>query len=117
MRSKFSVWSDYRAPAQKHWISASKRGTRTSIGPKILLAAVVVVAGVVGISGIYPQVIDPEWVQHSPTHLPKMSLSTPSIKRSGVVAAIPLPPSRAVTTGYRRDSRRAGAATIPTLRA
>jgi hypothetical protein len=36
---------------------------RTSIGPIILLAAAAVVAGVIGISGIYPQVIDAEWAQ------------------------------------------------------
>ena len=86
MRPKFSVWSDYGAPAQKHWMSASKRGTRTSIGPMILLAAVMVVAGVIGISGIYPQIIDAEWVQDTSTHLPKMSLSsfhaTPTSRRS-----------------------------------
>jgi hypothetical protein len=97
MRPKFSAWSDCGAPAQKHWISASKRGPRTSIGPKILLAAVLVVAGVIGISGIYPQVIDGQRVQDAPTHLPIMSLST--TKRSGIVAAISLPPRRAVTTG------------------
>jgi hypothetical protein len=98
MRPKFSVWSDYGAPAQKHWMSASKRGTRTSIGPIILLAAVVVVAGVIGISGIYPQIIDAEWVQDTSTHLPKMSLSSFHAKRKppGIVAAIPL---GAVTTG------------------
>src|SRR5450755_3657867 len=45
------------------WKSASRRGTRTSIGPKILLAAILVVAGVVGIGGIYPQVIDAERVR------------------------------------------------------
>jgi hypothetical protein len=99
MRPKFSMWSDYGAPAQKHWMSTPKRVTRSSIGPKILLAAAVVVAGVIGISGIYPQVIDAGWVPDSPTHLPKMSSSTPTIKRSGIVAAIPLPPRRAVTTG------------------
>ena len=76
MRPKFCVWSDYRAPAQKQWMLASRRDTRSSIGPKILLAAVVVVAGVIGIRGIYPQVIDAGWVQDSPAHLPKMSLST-----------------------------------------
>jgi hypothetical protein len=97
MRPKFSVWSDYLGPAQKHWMLGSKRGTRWSIGPKISLAAVVVVAGVIGISGIDPQVIDAGWVQDSPTHLPKMSLSTPTTKRSGIVAAIPLPPRRALT--------------------
>jgi hypothetical protein len=84
MRPKFSVCSDYGAPAQK---------------PKILLAAIAVVASVVGISGIYRQVIEPEWVQHSPTHQPKMSLPTSTIERSAIVAAIPLPPPRAVTTG------------------
>ena len=98
MRPKFSMWSDYGAPAQKHWMPP-KRGTGSSIGPKILLAAAVVVAGVMGTSGIFPQVIDAGWVQDSPTHLPKMSSSDPTIKRSGIVAAIPLPPRRAVTTG------------------
>ena len=126
MRPKFSMWSDYGAPAQKHWMPP-KRGTGSSIGPKILLAAAVVVAGVIGTSGIFPQVIDAGWVQDSPTHLPKMSSSDPTIKRSGIVAAIPLPPRRAVTTGeatlssppapergdcdaagLRRESRRAG---------
>jgi hypothetical protein len=99
MRPKFSVWSDCRAPAQKHWMLASKRGTRSSTGPKVLLAAVVAVAGVIGISGIDPQVIDAGWVQDSPTHLPKISLSTATTKRSGIVAAIPLPPRRALTAG------------------
>jgi hypothetical protein len=109
MRPKFSVWSDYGAPAQKHWMSPSKRGTRTSIGPMILLAAVMVVAGVIGISGIYPQIIDAEWVQDTSTHPPKMSLSSPHAtrKRSGIVAAIPL---GAVTTGEAAVSSRAGPA-------
>jgi len=109
MRPKFSVWSDYGAPARKHRMSASKRGTRTSIGPMILLAAVVVVAGVISISGIFPQIIDAEWVQDTSTHLPKMSLSSPHAtrKRSGIVAAIPL---GAVTTGEAAVSSRAGPA-------
>ena len=89
MRPKFSLWSDYGAPAHKHWMSAPKKGTRTSIGPMILLAAVMVVAGVIGISGIYPQIIDAEWVQDTGTHPPKMSLSSPHAtrKRSGIVAS------------------------------
>jgi hypothetical protein len=103
MRPKLSMWSDYGTPTQKHWMSSSsKRGARTSVGPKILLAAVFVVAGVIGISGIYPQVIDAEWVQDATgTHLPKVSRSTPDVttKRSGIVAAIPLPPRRVLTTG------------------
>jgi hypothetical protein len=98
MRPKFSVWSDYGTPAEKHWMSASKRGTRTSIGPMILLAAVLVVAGVIGISGIYPQITDAEWVQDTSAHLPKMSLSSfhATRKPPGIVAAIPL---GAVTAG------------------
>jgi hypothetical protein len=105
MRPKFSVWSDYGAPAQKGWMSASKRGTWTSIGPMILLAAVVVVAGVIGIGGIYPQIIDAEWVQGTSTNLPKISLSSPRAtrKRSSIVAAIPL---GAVTTGEAAVSSR-----------
>ena len=62
MRPKIAMWSDYGAPRHKHW-RAPRRSSRSSIGPKILVAAVVVVAGVIGISGIYPQIIDSEWVQ------------------------------------------------------
>jgi hypothetical protein len=101
MRPKLAMWSDYGAPAQKHWMSPSKRGPRKSIGPKILLAAVFVVAGVIGISGIYPQVIDAEWVQDAAgTHPPKKTPPTTdaTTRRSGIVAAIPLPPRRAATT-------------------
>jgi hypothetical protein len=100
MRPKFSMWSDYGAPAQRQWISASRRGNGSSVGPKILLAAVVVVAGVIGISGIYPQVIDAEWVQDAGTHLPIMSLSTAATKRApSTAAAVPSPQRRATTTG------------------
>ena len=62
------------------WKSASRRGTRTSIGPKILLAAILVVAGVIGIGGIYPQVTDAEWVRDA-------------------VGTHPSPPRRATNTG------------------
>jgi hypothetical protein len=100
MRPKFSMWSDYGAPAQRQWMSASRRGNGSSVGPKILLAAVVVVAGVIGISGIYPQVIDAEWVQDAGTHLPIMSLSTAAAKRvPGTAAAVSSPQRRAATTG------------------
>jgi hypothetical protein len=101
MRPKFSIWSDYGA-SQKHWMSAAKRGTPTSIGPKIFLAAVVVVAAVIGISGIYPKVIDEAWVQNAEgTHLPNMPPPTADAtpKPPGIVATIPLPPHRAITTG------------------
>jgi hypothetical protein len=99
MRPKLAMWSEYGTP---HWTSASRRGTRTSIGPKILLATILVVAGVIGVSGIYPQVVDAEWVQDARgTRLPKSTppTSDTTTKRSGIVAAIPLPPRRATTTG------------------
>jgi hypothetical protein len=101
MRPKFSIWSDYGA-SQKHWMSAANRRTPASIGPKIFLAAVVVVAAVIGISGIYPQVIDETWGRDAArTHLPKMSLPTAHAtpKPPGIVATIPLPPHRAITAG------------------
>jgi hypothetical protein len=116
MRPKFSVWSDHGALAQKLWMLTSKRGTHTSIGPKILLAAVTVVAGVIGLSGIYPQVIDAQRVQDAPTHLPIMSLSAPTTKRSGVVAAISLPPRRAITTGEATVSSPRPASELSQLR-
>ena len=63
MRPKIAMWSNYGAPRRKHWRARSRRSSRSSIGPMILAAAVVVVAGVIGISGLYPQIIDSEWVQ------------------------------------------------------
>jgi hypothetical protein len=102
MRPKAAMWSEYGAP---HWTSASRRGSKTSIGPKILLAAVLIVAAVIGVSGIHPQVIDAEWVQdsedtHASSNLPKMTppptATTP--RRSGIVAAIPLPQPRPTPT-------------------
>jgi hypothetical protein len=102
MRPKIAMWSDYGAPRHKHWRSPSRRSRGSSIGPKILVAAVVVVAGVIGISGIYPQVIDSEWVQGSSPQSQRVAHSepTPTTRRSGIVAEIPLPPRRApATTG------------------
>src|SRR5262249_55780947 len=96
---------------------ASKRGTGSSVGPKILLAAVVVVAGVIGISGIYPQVIDAEWVRdasNAGTPLPIMSLSTAPTKRvPGTAAAVPSPQRRVVTTGQTAASPRSAPPEVP----
>jgi hypothetical protein len=101
MRPKIAMWSDYGAPRHKHW-RAPRRSSRSSIGPKILVAAVVVVAGVIGISGIYPQIIDSEWVQGTSPRSERVAHTetAPTPRRSGIVAEIPLPPRRAaVTTG------------------
>jgi hypothetical protein len=113
------MWSDYGAPVQMHWRLPSRRSTRSSIGPKILLAAGVVVAGVICISGIYPQIIDAEWMQGARTHSPRMPLIAPDAKttrRSGIVAAIQLPPRRtAMTTGEAAVSTPRPAAPTPKL--
>src|ERR1700760_708360 len=100
MRPKIAMWSDYGAPRHKHWRTPPRRSTRSSIGPKILVAAVVVVAGVIGISGIYPQIIDSEWVQGtSPrSQVVAHTEAAPTPRRSGIVAEIPLPPRRAAAT-------------------
>jgi hypothetical protein len=57
MRPKIAIWSDYGSSRHKHWRSPSRRSPRSSIGPRILVAAAVVVAGVIG---IYPQIIGAE---------------------------------------------------------
>jgi hypothetical protein len=96
------MWSAYRPPTQKRWRSRYRRSTRSSIGLKILLVAVACVAGVIGISGIYPQIIDSEWVQGTSSHSQRFAHSetAPTPRRSGIVAEIPLPPRRApATTG------------------
>jgi hypothetical protein len=86
---------------ERIWVSTSKRGARSSIGSTILLSAIVVVAGVIGISGIYPQAIDAEWMQDGGTHLPKISLLTTSatMKAPATAAAISPRGRHVVTTG------------------
>jgi hypothetical protein len=99
MRPKIAVWSDYGSPGRKRWRSPRRRNTRSAIGLKILLVAVVSVAGVVGISGIYPQIIDSEWVQKARTHAKKTAVAeATTTRRSGLVTAIPLSPRYAATT-------------------
>jgi hypothetical protein len=97
MRPKIAMWSDYGAPRHKHWRSPSRRSSRSSIGPKILVVGAVIVAGVMGISGIYPQIIDSEWVQETSPRSQRVDRSepAPTRRRSGIVAEIPLPPRRA----------------------
>jgi hypothetical protein len=66
-----------------------------------LLAAVVVGAGFIGISGIFPQVIDARWTPDAVNPLPVMSLSTPDArsKAVGAIAHTASPSRRAITTG------------------
>jgi len=91
MRPRISLWSDNGTPVQRQWKSSSKRGV--SIGPKILLAAAVIVAGFIGISGIFPEVIDARWTPDAVARLPVMSLSAPDARTKAS------PPRRVTTTG------------------
>jgi hypothetical protein len=114
MRPRFSLWSDNRAPAHRQWKSSSKRGA--SIGPKILLAAVVIVAGFIGISGIFPQVMDARWTPDAVARLLVMSLSTPDArtKAVGAVATIAvLPPRPAPTPDAAQPARAKAEAVAP----
>jgi len=99
MRPRISLWSDNGAPAQRQWKSSSKRGV--SIGPRILLAAAAIFAGFIGISGIFPEVIDARWTPDAVARLPVMSLSAPEArtKAVGAVATTGSSPRRVTTTG------------------
>jgi type IV secretory pathway VirB10-like protein len=100
MRPKIAIWSAYRPPTQKRWRTRYRRSARSSTGLKILLVAIACVAGIIGISGIYPQIIDSEWAYGTSTLTQRVadSEATPTPPRSGILAEIPLPPRRAVVT-------------------
>jgi hypothetical protein len=116
MRPKIAMWSDYRSPTRKRWKSPYRRSTRPSIGLKILLTAVVLVAGVIGISGIYPQIIDSEWMRNAGAHAKRPATAEATIKRAvGPIAAVPLSPRGAATT--TGDARTTGDAAASAPRA
>jgi hypothetical protein len=112
MRPKYGV---------PRWKSGSRRRTRTSIGAEILLVAISLVATVIGIGGIYPQVIDPHWMQDAVgAHLPRMTSSTSdtTLNRSGIVAAMASTPRGAANTGQASVSAAAKAPELsPTVAA
>jgi hypothetical protein len=94
MRPKISVWSDYGIRRHKRWRSPSRQRSQSSIGPRILVAAVVVVAGVIGISCIYSQIIDSEWVLSVGTHVKRTACcpyddneAARNCRRDSIVAA------------------------------
>ena len=68
MRPKISMWSDYGSPTSKRWRSRRRRNTQSPTGLRILLIAGASVAGVIGISGVYPQIIDSEWARGMRAH-------------------------------------------------
>ncbi len=121
------MWSDHGAPARgRWWKTRSRRRTRSSTGLKILFAAGVLVAGVIGISGVYPKVIDPQWVQGAGTYASRVSApdakaTTPDAKitrRSDNPASIQAPSrSIALTTSEAPVATPQPTAVVPTPRA
>jgi hypothetical protein len=91
MRPKMAMWSDYGSPTQKRWRSRYRRSTRSSTGLKILLGAV---AGVIGISGVYPQIIDSEWARGTSAHSQGIAHSETAPVSVGLTQ-VPQPPSPA----------------------
>jgi hypothetical protein len=104
-----SMWSDHGAPPQgRWWKTRSRRRPRSSTGLKILLAAGGVVAGVIGVSGVYPQVIDAGWTQGAGTYASRVpapdakttTLDAKLTTRSDIPAPVQAPPrSTAMMTG------------------
>jgi hypothetical protein len=126
------MWSDHGAPARgRWWKTRSRRSTRSSTGLKILLAAGAVVASVIGVSGVYPRVIDAEWAQGAgayasrvpapdakatlpDTKITRRSESPASIQATSIQAP---PRSIALTTGEPPVATPGSAAVVPTPRA
>jgi hypothetical protein len=68
MRPKIAMRLDYGFPTRKRWRSRYRRSARSSTGLRILLVAAACVAGVIGISGVYPQIIDSHWAPGMGAH-------------------------------------------------
>jgi hypothetical protein len=97
MRPRFALWSDYGYPARTYR-SATARGARPSIGRNIFLAAIVVIAAVIGISELHGHAVDKKGLPDASGAHPQ-NLSPPSANATGrryaSVAAIPLSPQPA----------------------
>jgi hypothetical protein len=94
MRPKIAMWSDYGFPTRKRWRSRYRRRIRSSIGLRILLVAVACVAGVIGITGVYPQIIDSEWARGMSAHSQGIAHSVTAPETVGLTQA-PQPPTPA----------------------
>jgi hypothetical protein len=90
VRPKIAMWSDYGSPTKKRWRSRYRRGTRSWTGLKILLVAAASVAGVITISGIYPQIIDPQWARGTSAR-PQGVTSETAPETVGMMSAPPRP--------------------------
>jgi hypothetical protein len=93
VRPKIAMWSDYGSPTQKRWRSRYRR-RRSSTGLKILLVAGACVAAVIGISGVYPQILDTEWARGMSAHSQGITHSEIAPETVGMTFG-PQPPSPA----------------------
>jgi hypothetical protein len=84
----------HKIAMQKRWRSRRRRRIRSSTGLRILLAAVACVAGVIGITGAYPQIIDSEWARGMSAHSQGIARSVTAPETVGLTQA-PQPPSPA----------------------
>jgi hypothetical protein len=81
MRPKFAMWSEYGGPTRKRWRSLRNgRRTQSSTRFRTLLLAVACVAGGIGISGVYPQIIDSEWARGGSTNLQGVAHAEPALE-------------------------------------
>jgi hypothetical protein len=87
VRPKIAMWSDYGSPTQRRWRSPYRRGTRSRTGLKILLVAVACVATVIGVSGLYPQIIDSEWARKTSAHSQGVAHSETAAETVGMMPA------------------------------
>ena len=92
VRPKIAMWSDYGSPTKMRWRSRYRRGTRSWTGLKILLVAAACVAGVIGISGIYPQIINSQWARGTSAHSQGVTHSETAPETVGMMPAPQAPP-------------------------
>jgi hypothetical protein len=86
----------------KYGFRHAKRRTRASVGAKISLAAILVVAGVIGAGGFFPRIIDPEWARRAVgTALPN---ATPPAFGAASIAAVERPAETATSPGLALPS-------------
>ena len=120
-------------PAYATWTGIGAAGTAVvgiallgeSTSPLKIASLALVVAGVIGVSGVYPQVIDAEWMRGAKTYASRMPAAdvkatvpdTKITRRSDSPASIQAPPrSIALTTSEPPLATPGPAAVVPTPR-
>jgi hypothetical protein len=94
MRPKFAMWSEYGGPTRKRWRSRYERRAQSSTRFRSLLLAVACVAGGIGISGLYPQIVDSEWARGGSAKLQGVARAEPALENIKMTQE-PQPPAPA----------------------